>query len=69
MSTGSGTSCSNRATFANGSEAKSIASACSASTVAGPSGEMMRKYRLSDASPVSGTTRTAGEASPFSARY
>ena len=36
-----------------------------------PSGEMMRKYRRSEASPVSGTTRTAGRAaSPLApARY
>ena len=59
--TGSGTCCSSRATFAKGSDAKSIAPACSASTVEPPSGEMTRKYRRSDASPVSGTIRRVGD--------
>ena len=55
--TGSGICRSSSATLANGSDAKSIGPACSASTIDGPSGRMIRKYRRSDASPVSGTTR------------
>ena len=51
--TGSGTCCSSRATFANGSEAKSIAPACSASTVEPPSGE--------DDAEVPPVGRVAGE--------
>ena len=47
---------SSSATFANGSVANSIGPACSASTIDGPSTSRTRKYRRSDASPVSGTT-------------
>ena len=57
-----------RATFANGSVAKSIGPACSASTIDGAVGRMTRKYRRSDASPVSGTTRGFGAARPLSSQ-
>ena len=66
--TGSGICCSSPPTLANGSVANSIAPACSASTIDGPSAGMIRKYLRSDASPVSGTTRGLSPASPLSRR-
>ena len=66
--TGNGICCISPPTLANGSAANSIAPACSASTIDGPSTGMIRKYLRSEASPVSGTTRDLSPAIPVSRR-
>ena len=65
---GSGTRWNSSPTLANGSVAKSIGPACSASTTDSPSARRIRKYRRSEASPVSGTILGSRDAKPLSPR-